>query len=102
LAALDVGPLELTCGYVEGRRFLRGWLGFKVGRQYVVDALGWWSFDGGQVKVTAQFYVAAELYGGVEQRGGMPLSTPRFEREGMWRGDRSGYDPSIYPSFQPN
>lgn len=96
------GPIDLMYGYVEGRRFLGGWLGFKVGRQYVVDSLGWWSFDGGEVKITTPYYFAAELYGGLEQRGGMPLSTPRFEREGVWRGDRSGYDPSLYPSFQPN
>ena len=96
------GPIDLMYGYVEGRRFLKGWLGFKIGRQYVVDSLGWWSFDGGQVKVTTPYYFAAELYGGLEQRGGMPLSTPRFERDGVWRGDRSGYDPSLYPSFQPN
>ncbi len=96
------GPIDLMYGYVEGRRFLEGWLGFKLGRQYVVDALGWWSFDGGQVKITTPYYFAAELYGGLEQRGGMPLSTPRYERDGVWRGDRSGYDPSLYPSFQPN
>ena len=34
--------------YLEGRRFLHGVLGFKLGRQYVTDALGWWSFDGGR------------------------------------------------------
>jgi hypothetical protein len=98
----DRGPVDLMYGYVEGRRFLGGWLGFKLGRQYVVDQLGWWSFDGGQVKITTPYYFAGELYGGLEQRGGMPLSTPRFEREGIWRGDRTGYDPSLYPSFQPN
>ncbi|MBX3190220.1 MAG: hypothetical protein KF819_24690 [Labilithrix sp.] len=98
----DRGPVDLMYGYVEGRRFLRGWLGFKLGRQYVVDALGWWSFDGGSVKITTPYFFAAELYGGLEQRGGMPLSTPRYERDGVWRGDRTGYDPSLYPSFQPN
>lgn len=98
----DRGPVDLMYGYVEGRKFLNGWLGFKVGRQYQVDALGWWSFDGGLVKVTTPFYVAAELYGGLEQRGGMPLATPRYERDGIWRGNRSGYDPNLYPSFQPN
>ncbi|MDB4946607.1 MAG: hypothetical protein JWP97_6141 [Labilithrix sp.] len=98
----DRGPVDLMYGYVEGRRFLKGWLGFKLGRQYVVDALGWWSFDGGEVKITAPRYVALELFGGLEQRGGMPFSTPRFERDGVWRGDRSGYDPSVYPSFQPS
>ena len=96
------GPVDLMYGYVEGRRFLHGWLGFKVGRQYVTDSLGWWSFDGGEVKITTPYYVAAELYGGLEQRGGLPLSTSRFERDGVWRGDRTGYDPSFYPSFQPN
>lgn len=99
----DRGPIDLMYGYVEGRRFLGGWLGFKLGRQYVVDSLGWWSFDGGEVKVTTPYYVAAELYGGLEQRGGMPLSTSRYEREGVWRGNRSDFeDKTLYPSFQPN
>lgn len=96
------GPVDLMYGYIEGRRFLGGWLGFKLGRQYVTDALGWWSFDGGLVKITTPYYFALEAYGGLEQRGGMPLSSPRFERDGVWRGDRSGYDATLYPSFQPN
>jgi hypothetical protein len=96
------GPVDLMYGYLEGRRFFSGWLGFKLGRQYIVDSLGWWSFDGGQVNVTTPFFLKAEAYGGLEVRGGMPLSTPRFERDGIWRGGRSGYDPNLYPSFQPS
>jgi hypothetical protein len=96
------GPIDLMYGYVEGRRFLKGWLGFRLGRQYVTDALGWWSFDGGLVRVTSPYYVAAEVYGGLEQRGGLPLSTSRYEADGVWRGNRKGYDPAEWPSFQPN
>lgn len=96
------GPVDLMYGYVEGRRYLGGWLGFKLGRQFVTDALGWWSFDGAQVKVTTPYYVALETYGGLEQRGGLPLATARYERDGIWRGDRTDYDRSVYPSFQPN
>jgi hypothetical protein len=95
------GPVDLMYGYVEGRRFLGGWLGFKLGRQYVTDALGWWSFDGAEASATTPFFVKAEAYGGLEQRGGMPLSTSRFEAGGIWRGDRTGYDPSLYSAFQP-
>ena len=95
-------PVDLMYGYVEGRRFANGLLGWKLGRQYVVDALGWWSFDGAEVRLTTPYYFAVEGYGGLEVRGGMPLSTPRFERDGIWRGDRSGFDPSLYPQFQPN
>jgi hypothetical protein len=61
------GPVDLMYGYVEGRRFLKGWLGFKLGRQYTTDALGWWSFDGASVKVTTPAYVAVEAYGGLER-----------------------------------
>jgi hypothetical protein len=93
--------VDLMYGYIEGRRFLKGILGFKVGRQYVTDVLGWYSFDGGEVRITTPFDVAVEAYGGLEQRGGMPLSTSRFEADGIWRGDRTNYDPSLYPSYQP-
>ncbi len=95
------GAVDLMYAYLEGRRFLHGVLGFKLGRQYVVDALGWWSFDGGEVSATTPWFVKAEAYGGFEQRGGMPLSTARYESEGVWRGDRTNFDPSLYPQFQP-
>lgn len=96
------GPIDLMYGYIEGRRFFGGWFGFKLGRQYQTDALGWWSFDGGSVKLTTPVFFAVEAYGGLEVRGGMPLSTPRWERDGVWRGDRSNFDASVYPSYQPS
>ncbi len=96
------GLVDLMYGYVEGRRLLDGWLGFKLGRQYVTDALGWWSFDGGEVSLTTPYFVKAEVYGGLEQRGGMLASNPRFERDGVWRGSRSNFDPSAYASYQPS
>ncbi len=96
------GPVDLMYGYVEGRRFLGGWLGFRLGRQYVTDALGWWSFDGGLVKITTPYWVTLEAYGGMEQRGGLPWSTPRYERDGVWRGNRSDYDRALWTPFQEN
>jgi hypothetical protein len=98
------GLVDLMYAYVEGRRFAGGWLGFKFGRQYVTDALGWWSFDGAEASVTTPFYLKLEAYGGLEQRGGMPLGTSRFEGDGIWRGNRGGFDPAraLYPSFQPS
>jgi hypothetical protein len=98
---LDQQLFDLMYAYVEGRRFFGGWFGFKVGRQYVTDVLGWWAFDGGEASVTTPYYFKAEAYGGLEERGGIPLSTPRFEAPGVWVGDRSGYDPMLYPQFQP-
>ncbi len=95
-------PVDLMYGYVEGRRLFGGFFGFKLGRQYTTDALGWWSFDGGLVRVTTPAYFAIEALGGLEVRGGMPLATSRFERDGVWRGNRDGFDPSLYPSFQPS
>jgi hypothetical protein len=97
---LAIAPIDLMYGYVEGRNLAKGWLGFRLGRQYVTDSLGWWSFDGGLVRITTPVYVEAELYGGLEQRGGLPLSTPRFERNGVWRGDRGKIDPTVYTQFE--
>ena len=96
------GPVDLMYAYVEGRRFANGVLGFKLGRQYVTDVLGWWSFDGGTVRATTPYFVAVEAYGGLEQRGGLPLSTPRFERDGIWRGSRSNYDSALWSAYEPS
>jgi hypothetical protein len=93
--------VDLMYAYAEGRRFAGGWLGFKLGRQYVTDVLGWWAFDGGEVSVTTPYYFKAEAYGGFEERGGMPLATPRFEADGVWRGNRDDFNRWLYPPFEP-
>jgi hypothetical protein len=93
-------PLDLMMAYVEGRNYFGGPVGFRLGRQYVVDALGWWSFDGGLVRITTPAYVAFEAYGGFEQRGGLPmLSTSRFEGDGVFRGDRRGLGSDLWPAY---
>jgi hypothetical protein len=98
---LREAPLDLMYGYVEGRNLAGGWLGFRLGRQYVTDALGWWSFDGGMVRVQTPI-VHVEAYGGFEQRAGLPLSIGRYERSGVWRGDRDIVKdaPDVFPTFQ--
>lgn len=104
---LSYVDLNLMYGYVEGRNLANGWLGFKLGRQYVSDVLGWWNFDGGLVRLTTPYFFEIEAYGGIEQRGAVPLSSTRFEPQGVWRGSHGDFggeatDPRIidYPSFQ--
>ncbi len=106
IPGLQSNPLDVMYGYVEGRNIANGLFGFRVGRQYVTDVLGWWSFDGGLARFTTPFFVQAEVYGGLEQRGGLPLSTSRFEQQGVWRGSHAGFgsaadQPSTvdYPSY---
>jgi hypothetical protein len=107
VAGFTPNLVDVMYAYLEGRRLLGGYLGFRLGRQYVTDVLGWWAFDGGELSLTTPYYFKAEAYGGLEERGGMPLSTSHFESDGMWRGDRSAYssgsnlNPQLYPSFQP-
>lgn len=99
IPGLQQAPVDLMYGYVDIDNLAQGLLSLRLGRQYVIDPLGWWSFDGALMRVELPVYVAFETYGGFEQRGGFPLSTPRFEREGVWRGDRQGLDANLYPSF---
>lgn len=97
---LKTAPVDLMYGYLDVRNLADGVLSFRIGRQYVVDPLGWWSFDGALTRVELPVFLAFETYGGFEQRGGLPWSTPRFERDGVWRGDRTGLDANVYPEFQ--
>lgn len=106
IPGLSVAPVDLVYAYVEGRNIAHGLLGFRLGRQHMTDVLGWWSFDGGLVRVTTPFFVQVEAYGGLEQRAGVPVSTGRYERQGVWRGSHVGFGngagiPSAvdYPSF---
>jgi len=100
IPGLVEAPLDVMYAYLEGQRYLDGALGFRLGRQYVVDTLGFWSFDGAELMLTTPAYLALEVYAGFEQRGGLPmLSTSRFEAGGVSRGDRSSLAFGQAPSF---
>ena len=54
------------------------------------DALGWWSFDGGQVKRhDALLRRGRGLRRPRAARRACRSRPPRFERDGVWRGDRT-------------
>jgi hypothetical protein len=92
--------LDLMMAYVEGRGYAGGVLGFRLGRQYVIDPLGFWSFDGAMVSVDTRAHFKVEAYGGAEQRGDPTmLSTSRFEADGVWRGNRRGLDDALLPAY---
>ena len=94
-------PLDLMYGYLEGRRIAGGLMTFRLGRQQVIDPLGFYAFDGGLVRITTPAYFAVELYGGLEVRNGFPLSTGRWELSGVQRGMRPPDSfGDAYPSIQ--
>jgi hypothetical protein len=101
IPGLEQSPLDLMYAYLEGQRYLGGYLGFRLGRQYQFDALGFWSFDGALVSVSTPQRLIIEAYAGFEQRGGgLPyFGTRRFESQGVYRGDRYGYESNYYPLF---
>lgn len=96
---LEQTPIDLMYAYLDGQNYLDGYFGFRIGRQYVMDALGFWSFDGALLRLTTPVFLGVEVFGGFEQRGGLPLSTPRWQAEGVYRGDRSNMDFDEWPSY---
>jgi hypothetical protein len=98
---LEQAPVDVMYAYLEGQNYVNGLIGFKVGRQYQVDSLGWWSFDGGLVRLTTPVFFQVEAYGGFEQRGGMPimLGTERYSSSGVYRGDRDDLEANQYPYY---
>jgi hypothetical protein len=98
---LEEAPLDLMYAYLQGERYFDGYFGFRIGRQYVIDTLGFWSFDGALVTLTTPVDLVFEVYAGLEQRGGgMPtFGTRRFESQGVYRGDREGLERNQWPMF---
>jgi hypothetical protein len=97
---LAQAPLDLMYGYLEGRNFAGGLLGFRLGRQYSVDALGYWSFDGAEAELSLPMHLALSGFAGFEERPGLPsLSSGRFAGDGVWRGNRDGLEADQYPGF---
>jgi hypothetical protein len=101
IPGLEEAPLDLMYAYLEGERYLHGYLGFRLGRQYLFDTLGFWSFDGALVSLSTPVGLVFDAYAGFEQRGGgLPtFGTRRFESQGVYRGDRYGFEDNYYPAF---
>jgi hypothetical protein len=101
IPGLEEAPLDLMYAYLEGERYFNGYFGFKVGRQYVMDTLGFWSFDGALLSLSTPQNLLFEAYAGFEQRGGgLPtFGTRRFESQGVYRGDRYGFEDNYYPGL---
>lgn len=97
---LEQAPFDLMVAYLEGRHYLGGAVGFRVGRQYQMDSLGWWSFDGALVRADVPGVLGLEAYGGFEQRDtlGM-LATSRYEADGVFRGNRDDLEQNQWPSY---
>jgi len=97
---LEQAPFDLMYAYLEGERYFGGAFGFRLGRQYVADVLGWWSFDGAEVALRTPAYLRFEAYGGLEQRSGLPmLTTPRFQADGVARGSRDDLRADQWTSY---
>jgi len=97
---LDAMPVDLMYAYLDANGLAGGLFGVRLGRQYLIDGLGFWSFDGALVRAALPLHVELSGFLGVEQRSGLPmLGTPRFAADGVWRGDRTGLERDQYPAF---
>jgi len=66
---LALHDASLLYGYVEGRD-MWGWLDFKLGRQYEIDAIDMLLFDGAKIRAKTPWYFAVEILGGYEAVNG--------------------------------
>ena len=100
IPGVEPAPLDLMYAYLDGQRYFGGLVGFRLGRQFVTDVLGWWSFDGALVSLTTPAFLRVEVYGGMEQRSGLPLlGTPRYQADGVARGSREGLRNDQWTTF---
>lgn len=97
---LHQAPLDLMYAYFEGRGLAHGLFDFRVGRQYLVDGLGFWSLDGALVTLTLPIPIEISGFAGSEPRTGLSiLATSRFTADGVWRGNREDLELRQYTDF---
>jgi hypothetical protein len=97
---LATSPVDLTYGYFTATGLFRNTTDFALGRQVTYDELGFWSFDGVKLSFLPGRLFDIGGYVGFEQRGGVPLlTTSRYESDGVFRGDRSGWPADIWPAY---
>lgn len=89
--------VDLPYAYFDASGLLRGALDLRVGRVLSSDVLGFFAFDGARARAYLGSVATVEAYGGLEVRGGFSLSNARFERDGVFRSDRSSWEPSLAP-----
>ncbi|MFO0557191.1 MAG: hypothetical protein U0269_04175 [Polyangiales bacterium] len=89
--------VDLPYAYFDASGLLRGALDLRVGRVLTSDALGFFAFDGARARAYLGSIATVEAYGGLEVRSGFSLSNSRFERDGVFRADRSSWEPSLAP-----
>lgn len=89
--------VDLPYAYFDASGLLRGALDLRVGRILSSDVLGFFAFDGARVRAYLGSIATVEAYGGLEVRSGFLLSNARFERDGIFRVDRSNWEPSLAP-----
>jgi hypothetical protein len=100
IPGLNRSPVEVMYAYLDARGLVGGVFNVRLGRQYVVDALGFWSFDGGLVEAELPLHLALSGFLGLEQRTGLPmLASARFSGDGVSRGDRTGLEMGQYAAF---
>lgn len=89
--------VDLPFAWVDIEGIARRRVDLRIGRQLVVDALGFLLLDGARARLRLGDVVALEAYGGLEARSGFPLTNGRYERDGLTRIDRAGWDPTLAP-----
>ncbi len=89
--------VDIPYAYLAVNGLAKGRVDFRLGRMMTTDVLGFFLHDGALTRFNVLPWLSLEAYGGLEVRGGFPLSDSRFERDGAARADRGAWDPSVAP-----
>ncbi len=93
---------DVPYAYADLSGIARGVMDVRVGRIFQSDALGFALFDGARARLAPGIGVVLELAGGLQTRGGLPLSTGRFEPDGVIRLDRTAWTSALLPYVAPS
>ncbi len=79
--SLDGRQIDVLYGYLEGRAIGR-FIDFRLGRQFEMSGLDFYTFDGAWVRARTPAHVAVEAFGGQQVDGTALFGFPTFELDG--------------------
>ncbi len=94
---LDPLSLALMSAYLDAVGFWHNTLDLRLGRQLRLDTLGFFAFDGVDIRIRLPIGVELSSYVGLEVRGGQLFGYDNFELDGTDRGRREKMSKERYP-----
>ncbi len=97
IPGLTAVQFDTMVAYLDARGLWNDTLGVRAGRQIRIDTLGFFAFDGAEIRLQLPIGVRLDTYLGYEVRGGQMMGYDQLELDGTDNGGRHDMESNLFP-----